>query len=85
MTIPTYLPYFVLAGTAGILVAVLYGLNRALAKADWPAHDRTRTVGSTAAHSRGLAWRSDRARRAGVFHVTRAISPPSNMASSCRS
>jgi hypothetical protein len=36
MTIPTYLPYFVLTGTAATLIAILYGLNRALADADWP-------------------------------------------------
>ena len=27
MTIPTYLPYFVFAGTAATLVAILYGLR----------------------------------------------------------
>ena len=36
MTIPTYLPYFVLAGTAATLIAILYGLNSALVDADWP-------------------------------------------------
>jgi hypothetical protein len=43
MTIPTYLPYFVSAGTAATLVAILSGLNRALADAAWPAPDRART------------------------------------------
>ena len=43
MTIPTYLPYFVAAGTAATLIAILYGLNRALADAHWPAPDRLRT------------------------------------------
>ncbi len=43
MTIPTYLPYFVAAGTAATLIAILYGLNRALADANWPAPDRMRT------------------------------------------
>jgi hypothetical protein len=43
MTIPTYLPYFVATGTATTLIAILYGLNRALADADWPAPDRART------------------------------------------
>jgi hypothetical protein len=28
MTVPAYLPYFVTAGTAAMLIAVLYGLNR---------------------------------------------------------
>jgi hypothetical protein len=44
MTIPTYLPYFVLAGTAATLIAILYGLNRALADAYWPTPDRMRTL-----------------------------------------
>jgi hypothetical protein len=33
MIIPTYLPYFVSAGTAATLIAILSGLNRALADA----------------------------------------------------
>ena len=41
MTIPTYLPYFVSAGTAATLMAILYGLNRALADAAWSATERT--------------------------------------------
>jgi hypothetical protein len=44
MTIPTYLPYFVFTGTAATLAAILYGLNRALATAAWPAPERRRTV-----------------------------------------
>ena len=42
MTIPAYLPYFVFAGTAATLIAILYGLNRALVDAAWPASERTR-------------------------------------------
>lgn len=48
MTIPAYLPYYVLAGTVGIIVAILSGLNQSLAKADWPAHDRARVMGWSA-------------------------------------
>jgi hypothetical protein len=33
MTVPTYLPYVVLTGNALTLIAILYGLNRALADA----------------------------------------------------
>src|SRR5215471_19420860 len=44
MTIPTYLFYFIAAGTVAVLVTILYGLNRALADAHWPAADRTRTL-----------------------------------------
>jgi hypothetical protein len=49
MTIPTYLPYFVFAGTAATLAAILYGLNRALADAAWPRRERTQTVRVSAA------------------------------------
>jgi hypothetical protein len=51
MTIPTYLPYFIAAGTVAVLITILYGLNRALADAHWPAADRTRTL-SLAAQDR---------------------------------
>jgi hypothetical protein len=44
MTIPTYLPYFMAAGTVAVLITILYGLNRALADAHWSAADRTRTL-----------------------------------------
>lgn len=48
MTAPTFLPYYVLIGTAGIIVAIVFGLNRALAQASWPDARRVRTVGITA-------------------------------------
>src|SRR5262249_45978762 len=44
MTIPPYLFYFIAAGTAAVVITILYGLNRALADAHWPAADRTRTL-----------------------------------------
>jgi hypothetical protein len=40
MTIPTYLPYYVLIGAIGITAIVLFGLRDALAKAGWSKHDR---------------------------------------------
>ena len=50
MTIPTYLPYFVFAGHwRRSLIAILYGLNRALADAAWPPADRTRALRVSAA------------------------------------
>ncbi|ODR95458.1 hypothetical protein AUC71_04805 [Methyloceanibacter marginalis] len=49
MTIPTFLPYYVLLGTAGIITAVLIGLNRALEQAHWPVKRRKSTVGIAAA------------------------------------
>jgi hypothetical protein len=44
MAIPTYLPYFVLSGTAVSVAAMLFGLHRALVKAGWPVPERTQTV-----------------------------------------
>ena len=41
MTIPTYLPYYVLIGSVAVTVAILFGLRSALANSDWPEPDRT--------------------------------------------
>ncbi len=48
MTVPTYLPYYVLTGSVGIIAAILFGLHNGLAKADWPTHNRTSVVRTTA-------------------------------------
>ena len=40
MTIPTYLPYYVLIGTIAIIATILFGLRNALAKAVWSKHER---------------------------------------------
>src|SRR6516165_11608756 len=40
MTIPTYLPYYVLIGAIGIIGTILLGLRNALAQAAWSKHDR---------------------------------------------
>jgi hypothetical protein len=48
MTIPAYVPYYVLAGTVGTIAAILYGLHRALANADWPTAERTQTIRTSA-------------------------------------
>jgi hypothetical protein len=42
MSIPAFLPYFVLAGTAAAIAAILYGLNSSLLRAHWPAQERRR-------------------------------------------
>lgn len=44
MPIPTYLFYLIAAGTVAVLITILYGLNRALADAHWPAADHTQTL-----------------------------------------
>jgi hypothetical protein len=43
MTIPTYLPYFMMAGTAATLIAIHYGLHRSFTETTWPAETRNRT------------------------------------------
>jgi hypothetical protein len=69
MTIPTYLPYFVAAGTAATLIAILYGLNRALADANWPAPDRMRTILVSAVILIGWLAAAVTLGAMGVYHV----------------
>jgi hypothetical protein len=69
MTIPTYLPYFVAAGTAATLIAILYGLNRALADAHWPASDRTQTFIVSAAILLGWLAAAITLAAMGVYHI----------------
>jgi len=44
MTVPVYLPYYVLAGSLGMTAAILLGLRRALTRANWPSHNRGRAA-----------------------------------------
>jgi hypothetical protein len=68
MSIPAYLPYFVFAGTAATVLAILYGLNRALADAAWPMAQRARAVGISAVVL--LGWLALAMVTAmGVYHV----------------
>jgi hypothetical protein len=69
MTIPTYLPYFVAAGTVATLVAILYGLNRALSDAHWPASDRTQTFLVSAAILLGWLVAAITLAAKGVYHI----------------
>ena len=86
MTIPTYLPYFVAAGTAAALIAILYGLNRALARRGLAGCGSHADVSRVSRHSPGLARRGDHARSDGVYHVNSSDRfRRSNMASCCRS
>jgi hypothetical protein len=48
MTVPAYLPYVVLTGNVLTLVAIFYGLNRALTEASWPGAERRRAVALSA-------------------------------------
>ena len=75
MTIPTYLPYFVFAGTAATVFAILYGLNRALADAAWPAADRTRAFRVSAVVLLGWLALSIALAAMGVYHVDASAIP----------
>lgn len=44
MSVPGYLPYYVLAGTAAIIAALLLGLRRALRRAEWSCQDQRRVI-----------------------------------------
>ena len=76
MTIPTYLPYFVLLRHGGDADCILYGLNRALAAAAWPATDRSRAAARLGRNPPRLARPLDRAcARSGFYHVTASAIP----------
>src|SRR5262249_46139223 len=49
MTIPTYLPVYILVGSIAIITAILFGLHNALVKAGWSERDRTVVVRFSAA------------------------------------
>jgi hypothetical protein len=44
MIVPGYLPYYAVLGGIGIIIAVLFGLGRALANATWAARERSRVI-----------------------------------------
>jgi hypothetical protein len=75
MTIPTYLPYFIAAGTVAVLVTILYGLNRALVDAHWPAADRTRTLRVSAVILLGWLAIAIALGAMGIYHVTSGDRP----------
>src|SRR4030095_4118608 len=75
MTIPTYLPYFIAAGTVAVLITILYGLNRALADAHWPAVDRTRTLRVSAVTLLGWVAVAITLSAMGIYHVTSGDRP----------
>ena len=86
MSIPAYLPYFVFAGTAVTVIAILYGLHRVSCRGGWPQAERTRTFRTSSALLLGWLAADHRVSAAlGVYHVGSTKSPPSNTASCCRS
>src|SRR5262249_20242146 len=70
MTIPGFLPYFVSAGTAATLIAILYGLNRALVDANWAPPERARTFRISAAILIGWLVVSIALSAMGIYHAT---------------
>jgi hypothetical protein len=48
MTIPAYLPYYVLTGSAGIIVTLLFGLRAALRQANWREREAAAVLRGTA-------------------------------------
>jgi len=44
MTISVFLPFYVLAGSVGMIAAILIGLNRALVRSNWPDRERVSVV-----------------------------------------
>jgi hypothetical protein len=70
MTVPAYLPYVVLTGTALSLVAILFGINKALAEASWPDSERRRAVTLSASLLLGWLAVALGLAGAGVYHVT---------------
>jgi hypothetical protein len=75
MTIPAYLPYFLVAGTAATLVAILYGLNQALAGAAWPAQERARALLVSATILVGWLAAAIALSAMGVYHVSASAIP----------
>src|SRR5215471_13072635 len=75
MTIPTYLPYFIAAGTVAVLIAIFYGLNRALVDAHWSAADRTRTLRVSAVILLGWLAAAITLSATGIYHVTSGDRP----------
>lgn len=75
MTIPAYLPYFVFAGTAVTIIAILYGLHRSLVEAGWPDADRARTFRAFSAILLGWLAVTVMLGALGVYHVGSADMP----------
>jgi hypothetical protein len=70
MTVPTYLPYVIMTGNVLTLVAILYGLNRALARASWPRPERLRALTISGAILFGWLAIALGLSGAGFYHVT---------------
>jgi hypothetical protein len=70
MSVPAYLSYVVLTGNALSPVAILYGLNKALAEASWAKPERLRTLALSAMSLLGWLAIAIGLAGAGFYHVT---------------
>ncbi len=75
MSVPTFLPYYVLIGTAGIILVILYGLHLALVRAAWQREERIRTVRTAAIILIGWLAAAIALGAAGTFHTTASDIP----------
>jgi hypothetical protein len=75
MSISTHLPYVVYAVAAAAVATILYGLQRALAGADWPAAERTRVFRVSAVVLLGWLALSIVLGALGVYHVEATALP----------
>lgn len=69
MTVPTYLPYFLMAGTTATLIAIVYGLHQSFAEATWPKETRNRTFLATLIVLGGWFLLALALSTAGFYHV----------------
>jgi hypothetical protein len=70
MTIPAYLPYYVLTGSIAIIFTIIYGLSATLANADWPRQDRAAVVWAAAAILIGWFILAIALGASGAFHAS---------------
>ena len=69
MTVPTFLPYFMMAGTTATLIAIIYGLQRSFAETSWTAETRNRTFLTTLIVLGGWFFLALALSAAGFYHV----------------
>jgi len=69
MTVPTFLPYFMMAGTTATFIAIIYGLQRSFAATAWPTEPRNRTFLTTLIVLGGWFFLALALSTAGFYHV----------------
>ena len=69
MTVPTFLPYFMMAGTTATFIAIIYGLQSSFAATAWPTETRNRTFLTTLIVLGGWFFLALALSTAGFYHV----------------